>query len=641
MANNEEQTDRLRRLRRELYRRGGPRVRKKKKILSLKSYGVPVEWGALPKEAPAKGGKKKLRVVPSIFRKFFVFSLIVFVASLMFTFVVFYRGTNIVSSENIDIEVLGNAFVPGGEELSLQIEITNRNNTPLEFSDLLVEYPKGSAGDTLGDFVRVRESLGTIGSGETAIETVKVVLFGEEGSSKDIRVALEYRVKGSNAIFVQEKTFTVTISSAPLTLSIDAPQDTISGQEITLQVKITLNTDEAIPDLRLKIDYPPGFEFESATPEPDLGNTLWDLGDLSPGAEKTISITGVMQGQDGEERSFNIYSGSEHTADPSKIGVVFNSLLHTVAIGRPFIDARILVEGAYQDEYVSSSQTDNKVEIAWSNNLQTRIDDVEIKVTLSGNALDEASVSTRDGFYNSLDNTIVWNKSTLSTFSSIAPGERDDVSFNLSSLPLLTGTQTFLERPQIVIEVSIKGTESTEGLVKEVVKFERRVIKIVSDFQIAAKALHYTGPFTNTGLVPPKVGQDTTYTIVWNVTNSSNKISEALAKATLPLFVRFNRRVSPSSENVLYDESTREVTWNIGKISEGAGLLGESKEVSFQVTLLPSLSQVGTAPELISGTTLTGRDTFANTLVQSRKSPLNTNLINDSGFVLGQDKVVQ
>lgn len=104
---------------------------------------------------------EKLLTKTSMFKKFFIFSIIFFVIAIGFASYMFFVGGNTVSNENIDISVLGNAFTAGGEELPLQIEIINRNNSLLELADLLVEYPKGSSGTLAEDTERFRSSLGT------------------------------------------------------------------------------------------------------------------------------------------------------------------------------------------------------------------------------------------------------------------------------------------------------------------------------------------------------------------------------------------------------------------------------------------------------------------------------------------------
>ena len=51
-------------------------------------------------------------------------------------------------------------------------------------------------------------------------------------------ISLEYRVPGSNAIFVKNEPYSVTINSTPINLSVDAPATVSPNQVITLDVKL-------------------------------------------------------------------------------------------------------------------------------------------------------------------------------------------------------------------------------------------------------------------------------------------------------------------------------------------------------------------------------------------------------------------
>lgn len=640
MPDSDDKINRIEELKKRLFSKNEKLLRQKKPgVLHPSSYDVPESWNVLDIKTPPK---RKFSLPPSIFKRIFLSSLIFFSLALIFAVVVFERGSNSVSSDNIDISVLGNTFTAGGEDLDLQIEVVNRNAVALEYSDLLVEYPKGSSGDASGDFVRIRKSLATIGGGKSARENIKVVLFGEQGSIKDIKTTLEYRVHGSNAIFVKEKTYAVTISSAPLDLTIDAPTEASSNQKITLNIKATLNAGKDVQGVALKVDYPPGFQFESATPKSVAGNNFFALGDLSPGVEKNISITGTVFGQDAEERAFHVYSGEADPNDQSAISVIYSSLVHTIVIKRPFIEANLFINGTDQQSYSVPSGAAIQGEIHWVNNSPTRIENVEIHARITGSALNKSSIGVLTGFYNSTTDEIIWDRNTTSRFASIEPGDNGTLSFTFSPLSLLSTNRSLLENPEIIIEISMKGLEPSDGNIPaEVNNAQTKTIKISSDFQMAAQALYHSGPFVNTGPIPPRVEQETAYTIDWIVTNSSNSISGAEARTSLPLYVSWAGNVSPSTENVFYNEATREVVWNIGSVAKGAGLTGSGREAAFQVTLLPSLSQVGSIPVLTNETTLKGTDNFTNTAIQTKKSQLNARLTNDPGFREGDDRVVQ
>ncbi|MFA6524220.1 MAG: hypothetical protein WC264_02510 [Candidatus Paceibacterota bacterium] len=600
---------------------------------------VPDSWATKEEE---KKLEEKFYMKTSMFKKFFIFSIVFFVLALGFALYMFLGGGNTVSNNNIDISILGNAFTAGGEELPLQIEIINKNNSPLELADLLVEYPKGSSVDLSQDAERLRSSLGTIPAGGVRNENVKVVLFGEQGSIKPLKISLEYRIQGSNAIFVKEKLYEVTISSAPINLLVDAPTEVSPNQDLVLNVKSILNATKAASKILLKLDYPVGFEFTSSNPAPSFGNNVWNLGDLAPGTERDISIVGKMVDvYDGEEKTFHVFSGSQSDSDKSVIGVVFNSLGHTVMIKKPFIEAKLYVNGVYQREYATDTKTPIQGEIRWVNNLETKINDLEIRAKILGNAVDRKTISAQQGFYNSSIDTIIWDRNSLSQFEEVNPGDSGSVGFSVSPVSLFSGSGGMLSNPSVTIEVSIAGKQPLEGnAVKVLNNSESKIIRITSDVGLATKALYYSGPFTNTGSIPPKVEQETTYTITWSLSNSANNISKAKINSTLPSWVRFMNAISPSTEDLTYNASTKEIVWNIGAIPKGVGITGGEREVSFQIALTPSLSQVGTAPVIINDAVLTGHDDFANVDVRVNKSSLNTRLSNDSLFSTTGDRVI-
>ncbi len=581
-----------------------------------------------------------------IFRSFFIFSSIFFILALLYGSYVFFAGSNNVSNDNIDISILGNNFTAGGEPLSLVVGITNKNSSALDLADLVMQYPKnGSTGDasSSNEVESTRVSLGTIPAGTVRNENLKVTLFGEQGSVIPLKISIEYRVEGSNAIFVKDKLYEVTINSTPLNLSADAPDTASPNQNITFNVKATLNATEPVSKILLKFDYPTGFQFISSTPRPSIGNNVWSLGDLAPGAEHDISVTGKLVGvSDGEEKSFHISSGSQSSTDKSMIDVVFNSLSHSVTIKKPFIEANISINGVTQTQYATNTKTPIQGEINWVNNLDTKVEDLQIKATISGNTVDRKTINAPEGFYNSGTNMITWDKSSKSEFSEINPGDSGSVSFSLSSLPLFSSTNGMLSDPFVNIDVSISGKQSVSGYdTTDLTNTDSAIVRIISDVGFTTKALYYSGPFANVGPIPPKVGQQTSYTVVWSLSNTANNISKAVVSSSIPSWMSFVGTVSPSTEDLTFNPSTQEITWNVGQIQKGAGITGVPRSVSFQVMFTPSLSQVNTTPIIINGAVLTGHDDFANVDIGSTKPSLRLQLDSDTSFPAGGGNVTE
>jgi hypothetical protein len=199
-----------------------------------------------------------------------------------------------------------------------------------------------------------------------------------------------------------------------------------------------------------------------------------------------------------------------------------------------------------------------------------------------------------------------------------------------------------LSDPTIKIDISISGKQLVAGYAAaDLNNSESGIVRIISDIGFATKALYYSGPFTNTGPVPPKVEKETSYTIVWSLSNTANNISKGVVHSTIPSWMKFIGPFSPPSEDLTYNPSTREIVWNIGGIPRGTGIAGLGRSVSFQVAFTPSLSQVGTIPIIVNDSILTGHDDFANVDVRVNKTSLRTQLDNDPLFPPAGGAVVE
>lgn len=618
-----------------LYRRDLAGHREKRfDNLSPRSVRAPREWPKLNPEQ--KENVAKVVAHPTLFKKFFFFSLGFAVLAILIVVITFLTGGNTVSNGNIDVQVLGNSFTAGGDELPLEIRVSNKNATSLELVDLFVEYDKG--GDATSGAGRVRDlnSLGSIAAGKSVSKNIFVTLYGEEGSIKNIDLTLQYRIHGSNAIFVKTSAFPVTLSSAPISLSSDAPKTVTPNQPVHFTVKVASNSKSTVSGMLLHVVYPDGFRFSDATPAPTSLTNTWNLGDLAPGAQREIQIHGTVFGQDGDDRAFRISTGAASASDATKIGLTYNSLLQVVTLVKPFLQADIAINGSKNDTVPVASGTNVHVSVDYANNLETQVTDAQVVVTLSGNALDTTGITSNNGFYDSAKNTVTWDKTTAPELAVIEPSEKGSLDFSIRVKPLYAPGQSLITSPAIAFSVAIKGKQpDAGGAVAEISGSQNKKAIVTSDLGFSSVASYYSGPFTNTGSIPPQANQPTTYTVTWTLTNTANPLTGGQASALLPPYVDWVGTVSPASENVVYDETTRTIRWSVGQVAAGAGTTGKSRAVSFQVRFNPSTSQVGTTPKLVLDTAVTAKDTYTGEAVSITRGAVTTRLDGDPSFPLG------
>ncbi|MBI3074605.1 MAG: hypothetical protein HYY92_00075, partial [Parcubacteria group bacterium] len=566
-------TSAIERLKTELYRRVQP-PEKERSGFYEREFDVPKDWSEAnaAAEEPVAPSEHLARFFSM--KRLFIASLIFFGIALLFFLFVVLRGSNIVSSRNVSILVDGPTAVKAGEALSLQIVIENKNNTALEFSDLLIVFPQGTrvAKNLEEELTRFRKSLGTIAPHKTVTETVDAALFGQEGDEKEITITLEYRAEDSNAIFVAEKKYKTHISASPFAIAVAAPNEVSPKQEFALEVLVSSEADEAVENILVALDYPFGFSFMSATPEPSFGNSTWSLGDLPKGGKRTVSIRGVLEGQDGDEKVFRIEGGLAEAENPQKLGVVYGTSLKTLRIVRPSLGISSFVGGNDADEVAIPSGARVDAEARLVNNTPTKITDARVAVTFSGDVLEKTSVTVPSGFYRSIDNTIIWDKNSVAALKEIAPGESVRLSFSFAALsPLRSSVR--IKNPVVALAITAEGKNVTsEGTQKDVRVETAQLAKVNSDIEFSQRVAYYEGPFGNSGPIPPKAETETTYTVFWTIVNTTNDLRDVVVEARLPAYMRWVDAVSPSNEKITYDPDSRVVKWRAGDVLAWRGV---------------------------------------------------------------------
>jgi hypothetical protein len=619
-------------------------VRKRRELREV-DYGAPSKWEEGDSQRKTSNDMKRIKPVKkrSITTILLVASIIFFVLAAGVSAYLILNEVRIVSSGNIDIEVNGPATIPGGDELALQIAITNRNSIPLELADLIIEYPEGtrSASDLNKALPRIRESIGTIEPGGTVQKTVRAILLGQENSEQDIQITIEYRTEGSNSIFAKEQVYKIILSSSPLSISTQSLEEVISGQQTEFTVTVASNSDTVIENVLLSAEYPFGFEFKSSEPAAFFNNSVWDLGDIQPDGRRTVKIGGAILGEDGDERVFRFFAGLQSEKDENALATAFITAEQSIIIKKPFISVDLALNGDMSKTFVTQSGREIRADITWFNNLPVSISDGEIQVKLSGAPLNRFSVAADQGFYRSIDNTIIWSRETNKDLISLQPGETGRVSFTFASLGLSSGAA--LQNPEITLDISVSGKRVSDDRVPEEISSTlKRNIKIATDLLLASRAVHFVGPFSNDGAIPPAAEKETTYTVIWTATNSSNAVDDVRISAALPSYVRFMDIVSPANENLTYNPIGGQVLWDIGTMEAGGGTLsGSQREVAFQIAFIPSISQIGDSPILVNEQTITGKDRFTGTEVSGVRNALTTRLSTDPQFPIQGDRVVQ
>lgn len=451
------------------------------------------------------------RTPMSLLHKTLIVAALFFVAMSGLAAWVLWHGENLIKSGNVAVEITGTKTVKAGEEATFQFALTNQNYTPIQLVGLTVEYPPGtrSSVDPSAELTREKFDLGTIKAGDTRKQSVSALIFGGANSSVQLSFAVEYRLNDSNAIFSKTTSYPVTVTDAPVTVTVTVPDEITVGQSFVTELEVSADARAPLTKPVIVVHYPAGFQFTSADPAPTSGTNVWQLPSLKPGAVTKLAITGAITGQDNEEKAFRVEVGTGYTPAQDSLGVLYDSDLAALTLHRSDVDLALSLNGDTSGSSVGEARDPVKATLSWTNNLPDDVEDVQITAAFESPVLDQSSVTVKDGFYQSSANSILWNKASKGDLATIKAGDTGSVTFSFTGSSLLATDNQTVRNPEIGVTATLKGMRVVAGAEGKRQPVEAHVVGTVkynSVVQLTAKALHHGGSLPTTGPLPPKAG---------------------------------------------------------------------------------------------------------------------------------------
>ncbi len=324
MAKDPGSIDGIERMEKSIYARNYPNQITPRAPLSQEHFDVNDDWK--DKKNWDDDTDPNANIPPgSVFKKILIGSMVFFFLCAGIAAFAFWRGINVVSADKVDVTFVGPTAVNAGDSTSVTVNIANNNSTPLTNLVLYISYPDGtkSALNISSDLLHETDTIGAIPAGGSAQKDLTFVLFGAAPSLKDIDVKLQYGIPNSNQVFTKDKVYEAQIVSSPLSLSADYPSSVSSGGNATFTLTVVSNSSSLLPNMLLEADYPFGFSFQSASPTPTLGQSLWSLPAMKPGDKKVFTITGEMDGEEGDVRIMRFSVGAASSSNPRLISTTY------------------------------------------------------------------------------------------------------------------------------------------------------------------------------------------------------------------------------------------------------------------------------------------------------------------------------
>jgi len=529
-----------------------------------------------------------------------------------------YYQKNDYSKEILKIEILGPEYAQAGEEIEYLVRYKNNGNVVLEEPELIFEYPKYSLLQD-GEELRWTKKVEDVYPGEEKSVKFKSRLLGKENEIVIARAWLNYQPKNLKARYESETTFSTQIKFVPLAFEFDLASKIETGQELQFSLNYFSNFDCELSDLRIKFDYPDGFLFKDASPQA-LEGTEWKITSLFQASGGRIKILGEIEGETGDQKVFRgemgIYREGEF--------IVLKEAAQSIQIIEPAIYISQMVNNS--PDYIANPGDLLHYEIFFKNIGRKSFSKKFLLVRLEGGAFDLETLRSDKGETGPGDNSIIFDWKNVPELSFLDAGDEGKVEFWIKVKDEDSGEG--IKNPSLKDRILISEAEK---------EFE---IKVNSKLIVLQKAYFQEEFFGNSGPLPPKVGETTTYTILWQVKNYWNDLNNVKVKAVLPNNVKPTGRIFSKDSKFTFDPASREAIWNIGDVVAYQGTGEMPLALAFQVALIPNLNQEGKTALLVKEAEVIGQDDFTQDILNSKASEIDTSLPDD-GTITEQQGIVQ
>jgi len=536
-----------------------------------------------------------------------------------------------ISINSTDNVLLGQAF-------PLDVVYSNDSANLLQNTTLIVELPDNIK--ILGDQENtkiIRKELGDLGTGSNNIERLYLVAMGTANRVDTIKATLQYNIVGFNGRFEKSKIQTITIGGPIIDYSLSAPEKIVSGEEFSVKVKFTNNSNQPIPELRIQLFYPLGFNFTGADINPIDGNNVWIWNNLKEHESGEINIRGIIIGEVGSyyEMGVNVNLITQ--------GQVISLDKKTTSLSILEAPLNLAVYVNNSKDYIARNSEQLEYRIDYQNNTDLALSEVIIRADLEGAMFNYQSLST-NGYFDSLKKEIIWNGGNTPELKLVDKGKSGSVSFKIyttSDYP----TRSFKDKEQTLkVKVSMESpTVPPKSSLKSTTAVAELTTKIMGrvDFQYYALFRDANSGIVNKGSLPLRVGKTTDFTIHWKILNYNNDISDITIKSVLPQGVKWNNTIAGNYGDLKpeFNERTNELVWRIKEIPAFSGILMPPYELIFQISATPSINQLGTYMKLLEETTFTATDKFTGQPINLTAGPITSELKSDPTVKQGEGTV--
>lgn len=523
-----------------------------------------------------------------------------------------------------------------GVPFTLSLTVENLSQKVLQDSRVALALPDGAVylDDPSKRIVSI--DLDPLASSEASRREISLVITGASLATYRFESIFSYRYDSGtlSSRFDKKKTVELLARDPVLALELSAPEKVLPGEDFEVNISYQNTGQVTLSGARIALTLPAGFSVRNSDFVVGSDGVVI-LPDIAPGGRGVVTLSATMAG-----KAYTFFSIDAIARVP------LGSLMYDIA--KKSVSVSLSPSPLSLDIGVSGGSTTTypgdllSYQLSFSNNSDINLSDVIVSATLSGDSFDLSSVES-SGHFDDVKKTIIWTAASEGILKELRAHDSGNVSFRVrikKTLPTsqlsdknfsvrVHGEVTSPTVPYSVVAQKTIGSADLEVFVGGSLSVEQHAYFADSSSDIA-----------NDGMIPPRVGIPTEYTIHWDAYAFSTDWDGVRVSAFLGPGVRWTGKVKTNGKTVpTYNERTQEIVWDIGRVNAGRGTVDPPLSAVFQISIIPSLNQVGQTPTLVASPVITGTDVFVGKSITRSLQSISTRDISDANRPLNYDRV--
>jgi hypothetical protein len=389
------------------------------------------------------------------------------------------------------------------------------------------------------------------------------------------------------------------------------------------------NGDEDFENLILELEHPDSFNLEKLELEKiSDDDKKFKIPIIKRGEKREIEILGSFMDEVDSIKNLKAKIGLLKGNDFSEIisaEEAIKIIPSRIAISQEIINGVDL-------ERMTTVAGDNlRYKINFKNNSSSPLTDLVLKSEITGDLIDLDSIDGANGYYDRDKKEMIWRASEIPALKSLNPGEGGNVEFRFNTKSNFVPEN---ERNQIIItQAKISSPNiNTQILSNQEISSEEKIVKVETNLNVLVSGRHNNSVFNNTGPIPVKIGEETTFTVKVELKNDFNKINNPKITIKIPSGINWKSSYQRSSGEITFNERTNELFWELDEVEDFVGYSKPLEELVFQLGIVPQNDASSNSIFLVRDIMFVGYDNFTGSMISKKIEDLNLRNVEDYEF---------